>query len=83
MLFCWEIKNCCDLHTFWKSFGKKMFFWVKNIVSWARMHYYMGYIAHYSVKFANLQLCAKNDAFVAKIANMGKCCQLLPNCSGL
>ena len=49
-----------------------MFFGSKTLFLGQEVHYYMGYIAHYTVKFANLQLCAKNEAFVAKIANRGK-----------
>ena len=31
-----DIKICRDLHTFWKTFGKIILFWVKNSVFWAR-----------------------------------------------
>ena len=31
-----RIKICADLRTFWRSLGKKVPFWVKNGVSWAR-----------------------------------------------
>ena len=44
----------------------------KTLFLGQEVHYYMGYIAHYTVQFANLQSCAKNEAFVAKIANRGK-----------
>ena len=33
MLFCRDKKFCCDLHTFWVSLVKKVFFWVKNSIS--------------------------------------------------
>ena len=36
MLSCRDIKICYDLRTFWKTLGKKCFFFgVKNSVSWA------------------------------------------------
>ena len=33
-LFCHDIKICRDLRTFWKTWGKKCFFWDNKSVSW-------------------------------------------------
>ena len=40
-------------------------FWVKLVLLWQEVHYYMVYIAYYTE--LNLQIC--DDAFVAKIVN--------------
>ena len=44
---------CRDLRTFWRSLGKKVPFWVKNSVSWARS--YMVNIAYFTELI--LQIC--------------------------
>ena len=53
-LFCRKLIFVAIYALFGDLWAKKVPFGVKNIVSWARMHYYKGYIAHYSV---NLQIC--------------------------
>ena len=32
MLFCCDVKKCRDLRTFWKTLGKKVFFFCLNTV---------------------------------------------------
>ena len=72
-LFCREIRFVAIYTLFFGDlWAKKVPFWVKTVLLGQEVHYYMGYIAHYTVQFANLQSCAKNEAFVAKIANRGK-----------
>ena len=77
---------------FWKTLGKKCFFWSKTEFLWQEVHYYMVYIAYFTE--LNLQMIMhKNDAFVAKIVNtrltkfvwpflpLPKGCQLLQPCT--
>ena len=55
-----DIKICCDLHNFWKTWGKKCLFGDKNSVSWARSALLNHiYCISYWIRFANLQLSAK------------------------
>ena len=50
--------------------GKKVFFWVKNSVSWARSALLHGiYCILYCVEFANLHLHAKMMNLSQKIVN--------------
>ena len=66
-----RIKICRDLRTFWRSLGqKKCLFGSKTVFLEQEVHYYMVYCIFYWVKFANLRLRAKNNAFVANIVNM-------------
>ena len=53
MLFCRDIKICCDLRNFWKT--QKKVFLVKDSVLGQEVHYYMAYIAYHTE--VNLQIC--------------------------
>ena len=56
MFFCHNINICRNLRTFWKEFGKKVFFFCsKTAFCGQEMHYYMVYIA-YNTEL-NLQIC--------------------------
>ena len=80
---------CHDLSTSWKSLGKKVLFWVKESVSWARNAQYMVHIAYHTESILPFAIMRKNNANV-KIANTRqrkllwlflpspKGCQLLP-----
>ena len=71
-LFCRELRFVAIYTLFGNLWAKKWVSGSKTLFLGQEVHYYMGYIAHYTVQFANLQSCAKNEAFVAKIANRGK-----------
>ena len=63
MLYCGDINICRDLHR-----AKKVLFWVKNSVPLARSASLHGiYCILYLVRFVDLRITLKNDAFVAKI----------------
>ena len=55
MLFCSDIKICRNLRTFWKTYAKKVFYWVKTVFLGQEVHYYMEYIAYYTE--LNWQVC--------------------------
>ena len=63
MLFCSDIKICRNLRTFWKTYAKKVFYWVKTVFLGQEVHYYIAY-------FTELILKICDYAFDAKIVKM-------------
>ena len=62
LLFCHNFKICRDLHTFWKTLGKKcvffcffVFFLSKTVFLGQDVHYYMVYVAYFTELI--LQIC--------------------------
>ena len=67
MLFCRELRFVAIYALFGDLRAKKVPFWVKNSVSWARITWYiLQILLSLSCKFA---ITRKNDAFVTKIVN--------------
>ena len=59
-LFCRDIKIGRNFRTFWKILGKKVFYWVRNSISWARRALLHGiYCILHWINFASLQIHAK------------------------
>ena len=72
MLFCPDIKICRDLRTFWKTWGQKSLFFGTATLFLVQVRYYSlhGIYAYYTELNLQIAITHKNDAFVAKIANM-------------
>ena len=68
MLFCGELRFVAICALFGDLWAKKVPFWVKNSISWARSALLHGiYCISYWVKFANLRLRAKTTHLSRKL----------------